>query len=122
MLGSGTMGSLERGKYMLVRPIAAGGMGRVDLVARRDGSFFRLFARKRLRSDLVHDVRARNMFMDEARVAGLVRHPNVVSVIDVGEDEAGPFLVMDFVEGVTLARLVSEAASRGEHVPLEVCL
>ena len=53
------------------------------------------------------------MFMDEARLAGLVRHPNAVGVLDVGEDEEGPYLIMDFVEGVPLSRLVAQAAARG---------
>jgi serine/threonine-protein kinase len=96
-------------------------MGRVDLVARREGQFFRLFAQKRLRADLVDDPDVRRMFLDEARLAGLLRHPNVVSVIDVGEDQSGPFLVMEFVEGVPLSQL-TRAAERGERIPLEVCL
>jgi len=64
----------------------------VDLVARQEGTFFRLFAVKRLRPDLVSEAEVRAMFLDEARIAGLVRHPNVVSVVDVGENDAGPFL------------------------------
>jgi serine/threonine-protein kinase len=107
--------------YSVVHSIASGGMGRVELVARRDGRFFRLFAQKRLRPELVDDLEVRRMFLDEARIAGLVRHPNVVSVVDVGEDAAGPFLVMDFVEGVPLSKLVTCASARGEQLPLEVC-
>jgi serine/threonine protein kinase len=97
-------------------------MGRVELVARRDGAFFRLFARKRLRADLIGPAEAHHMFLDEARIAGLVRHPHVVSVVDVGEDAAGPFLVMEFVEGVSLHQLVEAVASRGQRLPLEICL
>ena len=47
------------------------------------------------------------VFMDEARLAGLVRHPNAVGVLDIWEDEDGPFLMMDFVEGVPLSRLIA---------------
>jgi eukaryotic-like serine/threonine-protein kinase len=97
-------------------------MGQVDLVARREGGFQRLFAQKRLRPHLVGDADVRQMFLDEGRIAGLIRHPNVVSVVDVGEDDAGPFLIMDFVEGIALSDLVERAAARGEHVPLPVCL
>jgi eukaryotic-like serine/threonine-protein kinase len=114
-------GHITAHSYSVVHPIAAGGMGRVDLVARREGRFFRLFAQKRLRADLVDDADVRRMFLDEARIAGLVRHPNVVSVVDVGEDTAGPFLVMDFVEGVPLSLLMERAAASGERLPLEVC-
>jgi serine/threonine-protein kinase len=97
-------------------------MGRVDVVVRRDGPFARLFAQKRLRPHLVDDEAVRRMFLDEGRIAGLVRHPNVVSVLDVGEDDAGPYLVMDFVEGVSLAELVARVAARGERVPIAVAL
>jgi serine/threonine-protein kinase len=62
------------------------------------------------------------MFMDEARLAGLVRHPNAVGVLDVGEDEDGPFLIMDFVEGVPLSRLISEAAAAGRLIPMQVVI
>jgi len=74
----------------VVCPLASGGMGQVDLVVRRDGQFAPLFAQKRLRPHLVDDESVRRMFLDEGRIAGLVRHPHVVSVVDVGEDQAGP--------------------------------
>ena len=61
-------------------------MGTVELVARGEDRFERLYARKRLHPHLRADDEFRTMFMDEARVAGLVRHPNVVSVLDLGED------------------------------------
>jgi eukaryotic-like serine/threonine-protein kinase len=108
--------------YEVVCPLAAGGMGRVDLVVRRDGRFARLFAQKRLRPHLIDDHAVRRMFLDEGRIAGLVRHPHVVSVVDVGEDQAGPYLVMDFVEGVSLAELIARAAATGGQVPMTVAL
>ena len=120
--GQLSSGSKTGGVYAVVCPLAAGGMGRVDLVARREGRFFRLYARKRLRPELVDDPDVRRMFLDEARIAGLVRHPNVVSVVDLGEDRAGPFLVMEFVEGVSLAELVEDVSAREELLPLELCL
>jgi serine/threonine protein kinase len=110
------------GRYRVVCALACGGMGQVDLVARVDEGFQRLFAQKRLRPHLRNDADGRRMFLEEGRIAGLIRHPNVVSVIDVGEDSAGPYLVMDFVEGIALSDLVARAASRGERIPLVVCL
>jgi serine/threonine protein kinase len=110
------------GGYSVVCALASGGMGRVDLVARREGRFQRLFAQKRLHPHLLDDANVRRMFLDEGRIAGLIRHPNVVSVVDVGEDDAGPYLVMDFVEGIALSDLIARAAARGERVPLTVCL
>jgi eukaryotic-like serine/threonine-protein kinase len=62
------------------------------------------------------------MFMDEARLAGLVRHPNAVGVLDVGEDQDGPFLIMDFVEGVSLSRVIVDAAAAGRPFPMQVAV
>jgi serine/threonine-protein kinase len=61
------------------------------------------------------------MFVDEARLAGLVRHPNVVGVSDVGEDEDGPYLIMDYVEGVSLSKTIREIGGR-QSIPMQVAL
>jgi serine/threonine-protein kinase len=97
-------------------------MGYVELVVKREGRFQRRQARKRLHPQHRHEPAFRTMFMDEARLAGMVHHPNVVSVLDVGEDADGPFLLMDFVEGVPLTRLMQAAAERGERLPLQLCV
>jgi serine/threonine-protein kinase len=102
--------------------LGTGGMGRVDLVARRSGTFTRLVAVKRIRSELAEDPSMRTMFLEEARLAGLIHHPNVVAVSEVREDAEGPYLVMDFVEGVSASKLVQFARSKGEPLPLQVVL
>ena len=75
----------KRPVYTPLFGIAKGGMGEVELVARREDRFMRLFAMKRLRPELVEDDDSRAMFLEEGRVAGLIRHANVVSVLDVGD-------------------------------------
>jgi serine/threonine protein kinase len=110
------------GSYARVADIASGGVGHVDLVLRREGSFERFYARKRLRAEHREEHDFRTMFFDEARIAGLVRHPHVVSVLDVGEDEDGPFLVMDYVEGVPVSTIIARAASSSTPVPLQLAL
>jgi serine/threonine-protein kinase len=97
-------------------------MGYVELCFRREGRFLRWCARKRLHESLRSDATFRSMFMDEARLAGLVRHPNAVGVLDVGEDDDGPFLIMDFVEGISLSRVVAEAAQAGRRIPIQVAV
>jgi eukaryotic-like serine/threonine-protein kinase len=89
--------------------LARGGMGRVFVGVRRSDRFERLHAVKRLHAHLAQDPDVRAMFMDEARLAGLIHHSNVVSVLEVGEDAEGPFAIMDFVEGVSLGRLIERA-------------
>jgi serine/threonine-protein kinase len=61
------------------------------------------------------------MFLDEARLAGSVRHPNVASVLDVGEDAQGPYLIMDYVDGLPVARLVAAAGADAEPLPVQLC-
>jgi serine/threonine-protein kinase len=96
-------------------------MGTVDLVLRREGEFRRLHAMKRLHPHLLEDEEIRAMFLDEARVAGLVRHANVVSVLDVGEDAEGPYLVMDYVEGLTLAHILQHHGALEQLLPIQIC-
>jgi serine/threonine-protein kinase len=102
--------------------LARGGMGTVEIVLRKDGGFRRLLAIKRLLPAYRDDPTFRDMFLDEARVAGLLRHPNVVSVIDVGDDADGPFLVMEYVEGASLASLIRDARRRSILLPVQVCV
>jgi len=95
----------------------------VSLVVRREGSFLRPYAMKRFHHRSAGDPEIKQMFLDEARIAGLLRHPNVVSVLDVGEDATGPFLIMDYVEGVSLAQLIrGRQISAGEPVPAQIGL
>jgi len=97
-------------------------MGQVDLAIRREGNFRRLYAIKRLHPHLRDDQEFRDMFLDEARIAGLLHHANVVSVLDMGEDTDGPFLVLDYVDGLPLSRLASIARRREEPIPIQVAL
>lgn len=107
--------------YLRVADIASGGMGRVDLCLRKHGAFQRLYAVKRLHPHYREDEDMRTMFLDEARVAGLLRHANIVSVLDVGEDGDGPFLVMDYVEGVSLSEFIRHHATEEEPIPASLC-
>lgn len=109
----------RRPTYTPLFQLAKGGMGEVELVARQQEHFVRLFAMKRLRPELLEDEASRAMFVEEGRVAGLLRHPNVVSVLDVGSDARGPYLVMDFVESVSAATLLTGAT---EVLPLALAL
>jgi serine/threonine-protein kinase len=119
--GSGRTSS-GLGSYTKVCPLADGGMGTVEVVLRREQRFARLYAIKRLHPHMRGDPDLRAMFLDEARIAGLLRHPNVVSVLDVGEDGDGPFLVMDYIDGLSLGNLLAVASAQRERLPVQVCL
>lgn len=94
-------------------------MGQVELVIRREGSFGRAYARKRLLPSLAEDASARAMFLEEGRIAGLVRHAHVVPVIDVGEDDDGPYLLLELVDGVSVAELIERLGAR---IPVQVAV
>ena len=108
--------------YEKIRDLARGGMGQVELVVRRKGAFARAYARKRLLAHFAAEPEISAMFLEEARVAGLIRHANTVPVLDVGEDEVGPFLVMDFIAGVDAAKLIGGLVTKLGAVPVEVAV
>jgi serine/threonine-protein kinase len=60
------------------------------------------------------------MFLDEARLAAGIHHPNVVPILEVGASERGYYLVMEYIEGDTLARLLARAATSGRRLPVAV--
>jgi serine/threonine-protein kinase len=76
-------------------------MATVELA--RDGRLARQVAIKRLAPALTGDEVFRERFLREARMAAALSHPNIVAVFDVGEDDGVPFIVMEYVEGETLA-------------------
>ena len=106
------------GRYALYGEIAAGGMATVHL-ARLLGpvGFARTVAIKRLHPHLAKDPDFVAMFLEEARLAARVRHPNVVATLDVVSDDGELFLVMEYVAGESLSRLVRKARERGERMP-----
>ena len=95
-----------QGRYRLVRRIATGGMGEVWQAD--DTVLGRRVALKLLVEELAADDRATRRFVREARATARLAHPNVARVFDFGSDGGAPFLVMELLEGETLAaRLAS---------------
>jgi ABC-type branched-subunit amino acid transport system substrate-binding protein len=94
-------------KHELLLELGRGGVGVVHLARRDDG---RLVVRKSLRPELARNVAVRRMFLEEARVAQQVRHPNVVEVIATGFDAGGvPWIEMEWGPGATLQALEDTA-------------
>ncbi|MAQ19661.1 MAG: hypothetical protein CMN30_33270 [Sandaracinus sp.] len=113
----------ERGDdYVELTPLASGGMGTVSIVLRREGGFERVYARKTLRAGFESDGDVRRMFLTEGKIAGLLRHRNVVSVIDVREGPTGPYLIMEYIDGASLAEILRELGGRGQRLPLAAAL
>jgi serine/threonine-protein kinase len=106
------------GRYALYGEIASGGMATVHL-ARFLGpvGFARTCAIKRLHPHLAKDPDFVAMFLEEARLAARVRNPHVVSTLDVVAEDGELFLVMEYVAGESVARLIRKAREKGERVP-----
>jgi serine/threonine-protein kinase len=106
------------GRYALYDAIAAGGMATVHL-GRLLGQagFERTVAIKRLHPQFAQDPEFVSMFLDEARVVARIRHPNVVPTLDVVSAEGELFIVMEYVQGESLARLIRAAGARGARMP-----
>jgi serine/threonine-protein kinase len=107
------------GRYALYEEIAAGGMATVHF-GRLIGpvGFSRTVAIKRLHPQYAKDPEFVSMFLDEARLAARIRHPNVVPTLDVVAVEGELFLVMEYVEGESLARVISACRRAGDRLPV----
>ena len=106
--------SVAQGRYRLERPLGHGGMASVYLG--RDSELDRPVAVKLLAENLAGDPALRARFVREARLAARLSHPNVVSIYDAGEEAGRPYIVMECVEGETLADVL---ARRGRLPPDE---
>jgi serine/threonine-protein kinase len=95
------------GRYQVVRLIGRGGMG--DVYLARDPVLDRDVAVKLISED-VDTPRSRQRLVQEARAAGRLQHPNIVTVFDAGEHEDQPFIAMEYVRGETLGRLIRRRA------------
>lgn len=106
------------GRYALHAEVAAGGMAAIH-IGRLLGpvGFARTVAIKRLHPPLAKDPEFVAMFLDEARLAARIRHPNVVSTLDIVATEGELFVVMEYVQGESFARLMRQARSKQEPIP-----
>lgn len=110
------------GPYEIVLELGRGGMGTVYLARLRGaGGFERLVAVKRANVSGIGADEVRQRFLQEARLAASVHHANVVGIHQVGEDEVGPYLVSDYVEGESLARLIDICRNRSA-LPTRIAL
>jgi serine/threonine-protein kinase len=105
------------GKYYLLALIGHGGMGEIFL-AKRAGpaGFEKLLVIKRILPNLARNPEFVEMFLDEARVAARLNHPNVVQVYEVAKDGPHYYMAMEYVDGQSLSKLVRESI-RGNRFP-----
>jgi len=102
------------GRYHLLASLGRGGMADIYLaVARGTLGFNKLVVLKHLRS--TDDEQSLDMFMDEARLAARLSHPNIVDTYDVGREGDSYFIAMEYLEGQSLSRLLKVARNKEVH-------
>jgi tRNA A-37 threonylcarbamoyl transferase component Bud32 len=111
------------GRYTVLGQIAGGGMGSVFVAQMRGpAAFSRLVAIKCLHTRWLDDPKYVARFTTEVKLSTLIRHPNVVQTLDVVADGGELFLVMEYVDGVTLAALLADLARAHQTLPVGVAL
>jgi serine/threonine-protein kinase len=114
-------GTYFLGRYRVVDEIGVGGMASVHL-ARMDGpgGFQKWVAIKKIHSHLVEDESFVQMFLDEARVAARISHPNVATVFDLGKHDATYWIAMEYLHGEPLREVMRRTEELGTAMPPEI--
>ncbi len=117
-------GPTRLGRYTLLGKIASGGMAEVFL-ARQEGphGFAKTVVIKRILPSFSKKQEFVRMFLDEARLAALINHPNVSSVYELGEDEktSSYFIAMEYIDGCDLRRIVQKSRQDAAPLPVALC-
>lgn len=111
------------GKHDLIRQIAIGGMAELYL-ARSFGieGFEKLVVVKRILPQYADNAGFVSMFLNEARLAATLHHPNIAQVYDIGQESGEYFFSMEYVHGVDLGRLIASSNEQGVPISLDVAL
>jgi hypothetical protein len=111
------------GRYSIIRRLGAGGMADVYLArAQGEAGFERLVALKVIQDEWVSNQKFVNHFLDEARLASNLSHPNIIAITDLGQEEGKYVIAMEFVDGADLELLVHGVTRRQAQVPISVAL
>jgi len=109
------------GKYELLGLLGAGGMAEIYLARQTGiGRFERLVVLKKLLPGLTRNPKFRELFLEEARIAMLFNHPNVVRTYDLDHDGEIYFMVMEYLEGDNLANIIREGRQKGDEMPEDI--
>ncbi len=115
--------SSNSGKYRVTSRIDKGGMAEVYKgCARTVGNLEKVVAIKRILPGLTSDEKFVRMFLDEARLSMSLNHANIVHTFDVGHADGTWFLVMEYVDGINLKRMLEAARERKTPIPIPAAL
>ncbi len=111
------------GRYQLLKKLATGGMAQIYL-ARQAGleGFEKLVVVKRILPHLAENDDFITMFLDEARIAARLNHPNIVQIFDLGAQDDTFFIAMEYIHGEDVRRVWKQAERLGSNIPLPLIL
>ena len=110
-------------RYDLLKKLATGGMAEIFL-AKQSGleGFEKVVVLKRILGHLAQDEEFVQMFLDEARIAAKLSHPNIVQIYDLGKADGTYYIAMEYVSGRNVQHIIGKQQARGEGIPVEhVC-
>ncbi|MDP2342644.1 MAG: protein kinase [Deltaproteobacteria bacterium] len=110
-------------RYEPLKKLATGGMAEIFL-AKQSGleGFEKVVVLKRILSHLASDEEFVSMFLDEARIAAKLSHPNIVQIYDLGKADNTYYIAMEYVSGRNVQHLINKQQGQGGHLPVEhVC-
>ncbi|MEE3467178.1 MAG: Stk1 family PASTA domain-containing Ser/Thr kinase [Eubacterium sp.] len=100
------IGTMIGNRYEILEKVGTGGMA--DVYRAKDHRLNRFIALKVLKTEYSEDTKFVSKFRQEAQAVAAITHPNIVSVYDVGEEEGMHYIVMEFVDGITLKRYIEQ--------------
>lgn len=118
LIGSDIPATIDR--YEILQKLASGGMAELFL-AKQSGmeGFEKVVVIKRILSHLATDQEFVSMFLDEARIAAKLSHPNVVQIYDLAHADDTHYIVMEYVSGRNVAHIIKKARDAGGNIPVE---
>lgn len=116
-------GQEQFGKFILLNRVALGGMAEVFRAKfSGPGGFQKVVAIKRILPEYTRDHNFLQMFVDEARIAGSLRHPHIVQIQELGEIEGVFFISMEYIDGIDLARVIKIRRALQQPIPVELVI
>jgi len=107
------------GRYQLLGLLGQGGMGRLYIAERRGiQGFVKIVALKRIQPHLADSKQLREMFLNEARIAARLEHPNIVATYELGEVDGNYFISMEYLPGEDLSAII--AGCQDGRMPVEI--
>ncbi len=114
---------IEYGNYLLLEKVATGGMAELFKAKRRGvQGFQKIVAIKRILPHLVENEEFVTMFIDEAKLAAQLNHPNIAQIYDLGKIEDTFYIAMEYVEGHDLRKILKKCKEKGCYIPEPIVL